>query len=63
MNEDINHEGRVDGMLLYAKTISDMQPDFTGKTHDGNIIMVRTIDLNQDFNEIKKQLESLPNYM
>jgi hypothetical protein len=49
-------------MLLYAKTIRDMQPDFTGKTHDGNIIMVRTIDLNKDFDEIKQQLEALTNY-
>jgi 5-methylcytosine-specific restriction enzyme subunit McrC len=49
-------------MLLYAKTINDMQPDFTGKTHDGNIIMVRTIDLNRNFDEIRKQLEAVATY-
>jgi 5-methylcytosine-specific restriction enzyme subunit McrC len=63
MNEDTFHTGLVDGMLLYAKTINDIQPDYTGKTHDGNIIMVRTIDLNQEFTEIKQQLETLTQYV
>ena len=56
MNYDKEHKGNVDGMLLYAKTEEDITPD--GKIHlnDGNIISFKTLDLNQDFPKIKKQL-------
>lgn len=63
MNEDKGHTGKVDGMLLYAKTIADVQPDLTSQTNDGNILMVRTLDLAQNFDDIKKNLEALVNYM
>ncbi len=62
MNEDIGHIGNVDGMLLYAQTTADVHPNENFTTHDGNILMVRTIDLNQDFEAIKKQLENLITY-
>ncbi len=48
-------ECQVSGMLLYAKTEDAVQPDNTYKM-SGNIIHVRTLDLNQDFSEIAKQL-------
>ena len=61
-NEDRYHTGLVDGMLLYAKTSSDIQPDAKFKNHDGNIFMVKTLDLSQDFKFIEEQLENIPNY-
>lgn len=62
MNEDPFHTGRVDGMLLYARTASDIQPDARFKNHDGNIFMVRTLDLCQDFGDIERQLDELLKY-
>lgn len=61
-NEDKYHTGLVDGMLLYARSSSDIQPDAQFKNHDGNIFMVKTVDLSQDFKVIEKQLENLTNY-
>ena len=52
----------VDGLLLYAKTATDVQPDLHFKNHDGNIFMVKTLDLSQDFKKIEEQLERIPNY-
>ena len=59
MNLDKNHKGNVDGMLLYAKTDEDITPDGQIHLNDGNVIFFRTLDLNQDFNLIKKQLNNL----
>ena len=61
-NEDKYHAGLVDGMLLYAKTSSDIQPNVQFKNHDGNVFMVKTLDLSQDFKVIEEQLENIPNY-
>lgn len=63
MNEDRGHTGTVDGMLLYARTIADIQPDGNFRTNDGNILMVRALDLAQHFENIKKDLENLIKYM
>ena len=57
MNYDVNHTGNVDGMLLYVKTEEDITPDGQTTFRDGNIIYYRTLDLNQDFENIKKQLD------
>lgn len=62
MNEDKQHKGNVDGMLLYAMTTANTQPNFKSSTNDGNIIMVRTLDLSQEFEGIKKDLDSIINY-
>ena len=62
MNEDKGHTGKVDGMLLYAKTQTEIQPYGNFKTNDGNVFMVRTLDLNCDFENIKKVLDTLVNY-
>ena len=55
---DEGHKGNVDGMLLYAKTQEEIVPDDSIKKKDGNIIYFRTLDLNTDFETIKKQLDS-----
>lgn len=48
----------VSGMLLYAKTTNDIQPNSCYKM-SGNLISVRTLDLNQPFNIIKKELNKI----
>lgn len=53
---DKQHE--VAGMLLYAKTEEEIQPDQKYKM-SGNRISVRTSDLNLDFAEIRKQLDGI----
>ena len=51
-------EPKVSGMLLYAKTDEQVQPDHTYHM-SGNKISVRTLDLNQDFSEIARQLDGI----
>lgn len=48
----------VSGMLLYAKTDEQVQLDHIYHM-SGNKISVRTLDLNQDFSEIARQLDSI----
>lgn len=48
----------VGGMLLYAKTEEEIQPDQKYKM-SGNRISVRTLDLNMEFAEIRKQLDGI----
>ena len=55
---DEGHKGNVDGMLLYAKTQEEITPDGQMKHKDGNIIYFRTLDLNTDFDTIRKRLDS-----
>lgn len=62
MNEDKAHTGNVDGLLLYAKIATDIQPYGNFKTNDGNILMVRTMDLSRDFELIKNDLDKLVIY-
>ena len=51
-------EHEVSGMLLYAKTDEDIQPDNVYQMH-GNQITVRTLDLNLPFADIAKQLDDI----
>ena len=53
---DKQHE--VAGMLLYAKTEEEIQPDQKYKM-SGNRISVRTLDLNLSFAEIRNQLDGI----
>ena len=53
---DRPHE--VSGLLLYAATDEDIQPDNCYRM-SGNKISVRTLDLNCDFDTIKKQLNAI----
>jgi 5-methylcytosine-specific restriction enzyme subunit McrC len=55
-NEDMTNSGNVSGMLLYAKTDEDITPNESFRMA-GNRIGVKTIDLNMEFHEIKKQLD------
>jgi 5-methylcytosine-specific restriction enzyme subunit McrC len=49
---------QVSGMLLYAKTDEDLVPDNVYHM-SGNQISVKTLDLNQEFPEIAKQLNKI----
>ena len=51
-------EHKVSGMLLYAKTDEELQPDNVYKM-SGNQISVKTLDLNLPFTEIAKQLDEI----
>ena len=55
---DVEHE--VSGMLLYAQTDAEIQPDQEYKM-SGNRIAVKTLDLNCEFVEIQKQLDKIVN--
>lgn len=48
----------VSGMLLYARTDEDIQPDNVYQM-SGNKISVRTLNLNQDFSGIAAQLNAI----
>ena len=54
--KDAEHE--VSGMLLYARTDEEIQPDNTYMM-SGNKISVKTLDLNREFSEIAKQLNEI----
>ena len=51
-------EHKVSGMLLYAKTDEEIQPNAVYHMH-GNQIEVKTIDLNMEFKYIKEQLNKI----
>ena len=48
----------VSGMLLYAATDEEVQPDATYRM-SGNQIGVRTLDLDRPFEDIRAQLDGL----
>lgn len=49
---------KVSGMLLYARTDEEVQPD-DSYMMSGNQISVRTLDLNKPFSEIRAQLDGI----
>lgn len=53
---DIDHE--VSGLVLYAKTDEDIQPNKTYHM-SGNKIGVRTLDLDCDFTDVMAQLDAI----
>lgn len=53
-----NSPHRVSGMLLYAKTDEGIQPDQIYQM-SGNQIAVKTLDLNCEFKQISKQLNTI----
>ena len=53
-----NLDKEVSGMLLYAKTDEEVLPN-NEYMMSGNRIAVMTLDLNQDFNQIKNQLDAI----
>lgn len=58
-NFDKNNSGNVSGLLLYAKTEEEVFPNGKPFAVDGNRIGARTLDLNQNFNEISQQLDDI----
>jgi 5-methylcytosine-specific restriction enzyme subunit McrC len=57
-SKDTQRTGNVSGVLLYAKTDEEITPD-NDYMIDGNKISVKTLDLNNDFPAIAKQLNAL----
>lgn len=53
-----NKEHEVAGMLLYAKTDEEIQPD-SQYSMSGNKIVIKTLDLNQDFSHISNSLDKI----
>ncbi len=53
-----DEEHQVSGMLLYAKTEEEIQPDNEYSMH-GNKISVKNLDLNVPFKDIQKQLNAI----
>ncbi len=59
-NMDVQHTGNVSGMLLYAQTDNENIPDSKMQMRgSSSAIYVRTLDLNQEFNLIRDQLEKI----
>lgn len=60
-NKQLEDESKnVSGMLLYAKTEDEIQPDNT-YSMSGNSISVKTLDLNREFHLIKEELMDVAN--
>ena len=57
-NKDINNDGNVRGILLYAKP-EEEKPVNVDYKMGGNLISVKTLDLEQDFKEIKSVLDGI----
>ena len=63
-NKEVELQGKgfeVSGMLLYAMTNERIQPD-SDYLMSGNKIYVKTLDLNQEFNVIRNQLDNILSY-
>ena len=59
LNYDTEHSGLVDGLLLYAQTQAEGEMDYKYPNKDGNVFYVKSLDLNQDFQSIKNQLDNI----
>lgn len=57
-NQDVMGNGKVSGMLLYAKTQETISPDCSF-VMSGNRISVKTLDLNKEFSLIAEQLDKI----
>ena len=57
-NQDTSNSGLVSGMLLYAKTGEEIAPDGECSL-GGNKIAIKTLDLNQEFSQIRQQLDNI----
>lgn len=61
-NADINRNGSVSGMLLYARTEAPEHPDLD-LVVQGNRIGARTIDLNKSWNLLRAQLDDVATWL
>jgi 5-methylcytosine-specific restriction enzyme subunit McrC len=57
-NKAYSFNGKVEGLLLYAKTDEDLTPD-CDYLMSGNRVRVKTLDLDKDFTDIKAQLDEI----
>jgi len=57
-NKDAKRSGNVSGILLYAKTDEEITPD-NSYLFDGNRISVKTLNLDNDFEGIRNQLDKI----
>lgn len=57
-NKDIHKTGKVSGLLLYGHAKGDPEVESSFNL-DGNEISITNIDLNKDFDAIRKKLESI----
>lgn len=57
-NKDTQHTGKVSGVILYAQTDEAVTPNQTYLI-DGNRISVKCLDLNSEFENIKRQLNEI----
>jgi 5-methylcytosine-specific restriction enzyme subunit McrC len=57
-NADVNRDGSVSGLLLYAHTEAPEQPDLDVVVQ-GNRIGARTLDLNRPWEHLSAQLENI----
>lgn len=57
-NADVRRDGSVSGLLLYARTDSEKQPDLDVMVQ-GNRIGARTLDLNRPWEDLVAQLEDV----
>jgi len=55
---EVDNNKKVSGLLLYAKTDDFTQPDHS-YSMSGNKISVKTLDLDCDFSEVKRQLNDI----
>ncbi|MBO5448344.1 MAG: 5-methylcytosine-specific restriction endonuclease system specificity protein McrC [Ruminococcus sp.] len=58
-NMDTENTGNVSGLLLYAKTKDEIFPEGEPFVIGGNSIGARTLDLNQRFDHLSKQLDEI----
>lgn len=57
-NADFRRDGSTSGMLLYARTTADGQPDLDAVIQD-NRIGARTLDLTLPWEHLRRQLEDV----
>ena len=57
-NQDPMKNGNVKGMLLYAQTV-DEPVVYINQNLNGHNIIIRTLDLNDEWNNIKSQLDNI----
>lgn len=61
-NKDVNQDGSVSGLLLYARTEAAQLPDLDVSIQ-GNRIGAKTLDLNQPWSHLIKRLEALVGWL
>lgn len=61
-NADVNRDGSVSGLLLYARTDAPTQPDLD-VVIQGNRIGARTLDLNRPWDHLRSQLDDIVRWL